>query len=319
MMKIVSLLPSATEIVCALGLEKDLVAITHECDFPKSIANLPAITASRISHETMTSREIDHAVRSQLDGHGSIYDLDTDLLDKLRPDLILTQELCDVCAVSYKQVERAARMYVADSTVISLEPNTIEDILETIKTVGELAGVKERANDIVADLQDRLNRVRERVKQDLSIAQKPSVFMLEWLEPPFSPGHWVPEQIELAGGRPLLGEPGKRSITTTYEAIQASQPDVLILIPCGYYIDDTLRQLENTVFPANWEDIPAVMNNEIWALDATSYFSRPGPRIIDGVEILSRIFHPAIFGEPALTEAVRVDHSTLRFSKTAAI
>src|SRR5262249_42536054 len=149
--------------------------------------------------------------------------------------------------------------------------------------------------------------------------QKPSVFMLEWLEPPFSPGHWVPEQVEIAGGRPLLGEAGKRSITTTYEAIYASQPDVLVLIPCGYYIDGTLRQLENTVFSANWAEIPAVINNEIWALDATSYFPRPGPRIVDGVEILARIFPPAVFGEPALTEAVRVDHSMLRFSKTAAI
>ena len=140
-MKIVSLLPSATEIVCALDLEKDLAAITHECDFPATITHLPAITASRISHETMTSKEIDHAVRTQLDGHGSIYDLDTALLEKLNPDLILTQELCDVCAVSYKQVERAAKMYVTDSTVVSLEPNTIEDIFDTILTVGDLAGV----------------------------------------------------------------------------------------------------------------------------------------------------------------------------------
>jgi iron complex transport system substrate-binding protein len=326
-MKIVSLLPSATEIVCALGLEKALVAITHECDFPKSISRLPAITASRISHETMTSREIDHAVRSQLDGHGSIYDLDVELLEKLKPDIILTQELCDVCAVSYKQVERAAKIYVADATVVSLEPNAIEDVFKTIKVVGEVTGVPEKATEVIADLKDRLCKIRQLVDQkiaassDLSISgsKKPSVFMLEWLEPPFSPGHWVPEQVDLAGGKPLLGLAGERSVTTTYEAIQASQPDVLVLIPCGYYIADTLRQLENTLFPASWNAIPAVENNEIWALDATSYFSRPGPRLVDGVEILAKIFHPTIFGKPTATEAVRIDRSRLRFSQAAAI
>jgi len=317
-MKIVSLLPSATEIVCALGLEKDLVAITHECDFPRTITHLPSITASRISHQTMTSREIDHAVRSQLDGHGSIYDLDTELLEKLKPDLILTQELCDVCAVNYKQVERAAKMYVADSTVVSLEPNAIDDVFETIKTVGGIAGVPEKASEVVADLKGRLHKVCDQVSHFSAYGlHKPAVFMLEWLEPPFSPGHWVPEQVEIAGGIPLLGEPGERSVTTTYEAIHASQPDVMVLIPCGYYIDDTLRQLENTVFPANWNEIPAVVNNEIWALDATSYFSRPGPRIVDGVEILAKIFHPALFGEPESSEAVRVERSKLKFTQAA--
>lgn len=315
-MKIVSLLPSATEIVCALGLEESLVAITHECDFPSNITHLPAVTASRISHETMTSKEIDHAVRTQLDGHGSIYDLDTVLLEKLDPDLILTQELCDVCAVSYKQVERAAKMYVADSTVVSFEPNTIEDIFGTILTVGDLARVPAKAAKVVALLRERLEVVRRKTE---SIKERPKAFMLEWLEPPFSPGHWVPEQVEIAGGNALLGKPGERSITTTYETIRASQPDALVLIPCGYYTADTLRQLENAVFPANWNDIPAVQNNEVWALDATSYFSRPGPRVVDGVEILAKIFHPAVFGEPLSTEAVRVDRTRLKFGNSAAI
>ncbi|MEP6849368.1 MAG: cobalamin-binding protein [Acidobacteriota bacterium] len=313
-MKIVSLLPSATEIVCSLGLEKDLVAITHECDFPASIAHLPAITASRITHGSMTSKEIDHAVRNQLDGHGSIYDLNTQLLERLKPDLILTQELCDVCAVSYKQVERAAKMYVADATVVSLEPNNIEDIFASILTVGDLAGAKAKATNVVAKLRGRLDSVREKAA---AFEQRPKVFMLEWLEPPFSPGHWVPEQVEIAGGITLLGEPGERSVTTTYEAIHASRPDVMVLIPCGYYTGDTIRQLENTVFPENWTDIPAIKDNEVWALDATSYFSRPGPRVVDGVEILAKIFHPAIFGEPTRTEAVRVDRASLIFATAA--
>ncbi len=308
-MKIVSLLPSATEIVCALGLEENLVAITHECDFPTSITHLPAITASRISHETMTSSQIDHSVRSQLDGHGSIYDLDTALLEKLNPDLILTQELCDVCAVSYKQVEKAARMYVADSTVVSLEPNTIEGVFETIKTVGKLANVPAKAAEVVAGLRRRLDVIREQTKG----VDRPRVFMLEWLEPPFAPGHWVPEQVEIAGGDAILGMPGQRSVTTTFEAIFESNPEVMVLIPCGYYTADILRQLDDQKFPANWKEISAVKNDQVWALDATKYFSRPGPRIVDGTEILAKILHPEIFGLPQNHEAVRVPSRSLNY------
>ncbi len=308
-MKIVSLLPSATEIVCALGLEESLVAITHECDFPASISHLPTITASRISHETMTSAQIDHAVRSQLDGHGSIYDLDTTLLQELDPDLILTQELCDVCAVSYKQVEKAARMYVADSTVVSLEPNTIEGIFETITTVGELANVPAKAAEVVRGLRSRLNRLSELTKD----VDRPKVFMLEWLDPPFAPGHWVPEQVDIAGGEAILGKPGHRSETTTFDAIFESNPEVMVLIPCGYYTSDTLRQLENQIFPARWQEIAAVKNSEVWALDATKYFSRPGPRVVDGAEILAKILHPELFGEPLEDEAVRVPSNSLKY------
>jgi len=296
-------LPSATEIIWALGLETELIAITHECDFPAGLGDRPAITSSRISHESMTSAEIDHAVRSQLDGHGSIYDLDMELLNRLQPDLIVTQELCDVCAVNYSQVEKAAKVYAAGATVVSLEPNTIDDIFDNVVTVAELAGVRERALEVVAGLRSRLDAVRERTRD---AERPPTVFMLEWLDPPFSPGHWVPQQVEIAGGIPLLGMAGERSVTTTYEAIAESKPDVIVLIPCGYYKEDTVRQLKNTRFPAAWRNITAIENDQVWALDATSYFSRPGPRVVDGVEILAKIFHPATFGEPVQSEAVRV-------------
>lgn len=314
-MKIASLLPSATEIVCALGLEENLIGVTHECDFPPQIAGTkPHLTASRISHETMTSAEIDHAVRSQLDGHGSIYDLNTDLLAELKPDLIITQELCEVCAVSYKTVERAAKMYVADAQVVSLEPNTIEDIFANIKTVGELCGVPERAEEVVRNLRERLVRLRAKTEK---IKNRPKVFMLEWLEPPFAPGHWVPEQTEAAGGIALLGKAGEKSVTTTYEKIVETAPDVLVLIPCGYYAEDILRQLPHTIFPESFREIPAIKNREVWALDATAYFSRPAPRVIDGAEILSRILHPEIFGAPSSdAEAVRVPADLLNFSRT---
>ncbi len=310
-------MPSATEIVCALGLEENLVAITHECDFPKGIENKPHLTASRISHETMTSKEIDHAVRTNLDGHGSIYNLDTKLLEELNPDLIITQELCDVCAVSYKTVLKAAKMYVANAQVVSLEPNTIADIFDNIKLVGELCGVSEKAGEVVNNLQNRLDKIRQKIQNPKSKIQKPNVFMLEWLEPPFSPGHWVPEQVEIAGGIALLGKSGAKSVTTTYAEIYESKPDVMVLIPCGYYTEDILRQLENTIFPANWRNIPAIKNGEVWALDATSYFSRPAPRVVEGAEILAKIFHPQVFGEPAKNEAIRVSEELIRFEKQA--
>jgi iron complex transport system substrate-binding protein len=308
--KIASLLPSATEIVCALGLEENLVGITHECDFPISINDKPHLTASRISHETMTSKEIDHAVRSQLDGHGSIYDLHTALLEKLNPDLIITQELCDVCAVSYKTVEKAARIYASGANVVSLEPNTIEDIFENIKTVGELTGTSAKAFEVVENLQNRLDVIRAKTK---NLKTRPNVFMLEWLEPAFAPGHWTPEQVEIAGGDCLLGEAGKKSVTTTYEEIYESNPEILVLIPCGYYTKDILHQLEFTKFPANWLEVPAIKNDEVWALDATSYFSRPAPRVVDGAEILAKIFHPETFGAPNGAEAVRVPKNLIQF------
>lgn len=318
-MKIASLLPSSTEILCALGLRENIVGITHECDYPPGISSeKPHLTASRISHETMTSKEIDHAVRTQLDGHGSIYDLNTNLLSELKPDLILTQELCDVCAVSYKTVERAARMYVADAKVVSLEPNTIEDIFSNIKTVGELCGVSEKADEVVKDLRRRLENIRLKIEANPKSKiqnPKPNVFMLEWLEPPFAPGHWVPEQVEITGGNCLLGEAGNPSLTTTYEKIIETAPDILVLIPCGYYTADIIRQIPNTIFPEAFKNIPAVRNNEIWALDATSYFSRPAPRVVDGAEILPKIVHPEIFGAPSEQEAIKISADSLKFAK----
>lgn len=302
-MRIVSLLPSTTEIVCALGLEGALVGITHECDYPASVLAKPRLTSSRISHETMTSAEIDHAVRSQLDGHGSIYDLAEQELKALNPDLILTQELCDVCAVSYKTVKRAARMFDGDVRVVSLEPNTISDIFENIRVVGELTDRKGEAAKLIDSLNARLERIRETTRL---VERRPRTLMLEWLEPPFAPGHWVPEQVRIAGGDHGFGKAGQRSVTTTAEVIRAYAPEVIVLIPCGYYKEDILRQLPGASLPTGWNDLPAVKNGEVWATDATSYFSRPGPRVVEGVEILVRILHPEVFGPPEGSQAVRV-------------
>lgn len=306
--RIVSLLPSATEIVCALGLTENLVGITHECDYPPEVTGKPVLTASRISHETMSSAEIDHAVRSQLDGHGSIYDLDEQRMHALKPDLILTQELCDVCAVSYKTVERAARMFETDVRVVSLEPNTISDIFMNIRTVGELTKREAEAERVMTELAAWLERLKNALAH---IENHPRTLMLEWLEPAFAPGHWVPEQVAIAGGDHAFGRVGQPSITTTALEIQQYAPEVIVMIPCGYYKEDILRQLPQSRLPDGWRDLPAVQSGEVWAVDATSYFSRPGPRVVRGAEILARILHPEIFGPPTEHEALRVPASLM--------
>lgn len=309
MQRIVSLLPSATEIVCALGLDDALVGVTHECDFPESVLDKPKLTSSRISHERMTSAEVDHAVRSQLDGHGSIYELDEELLRSLKPDLILTQELCEVCAVSYKTVETASRMFEADVRVVSLEPNTIQDILGNIRTVGQLTGREGKAEEVISELAARVDKV---AAATADVEKRPRTLMLEWLEPVFAPGHWVPEQVMIAGGDHAFGRAGKPSVTTTAEEIRQYAPEVIVLIPCGYYKEEILRQLPGAHLPAGWRELPAVRAGQVWAVDATSYFSRPGPRVVRGIEILAQILHPEIFGEVEELDAVRVNPELMR-------
>ena len=308
-LRIVSLLPSATEIVCALGLEQALVGITHECDYPPSVAGKPRLTSSRIASPTLTSREIDHAVRSQVDGHGSIYALDEAHLRALRPDLILTQELCAVCAVSYQTVRQAVRLYETDVRIVSLEPTTIADILATIQTVGELTGCGAQARAVVDHLEARLAALRERLA---SIQQRPRTLLLEWLEPPFEAGHWVPEQVAAAGGEAVLGRSGQPSRTTTGAAIAACAPEVIVLIPCGYSKEEILRALAQATLPVGWHELPAVRSGNVWAVDAMAYFSRPGPRVVDGVAILAQILHPEVMGPPSAEQAVQVPAELMR-------
>jgi iron complex transport system substrate-binding protein len=307
--RIVSLLPSATEIVCALGLADSLVGVTHECDYPHGVDRRPQLTASRISRQMMSSAEIDHAVRSQLNGHGSIYDLDEVLLRSLAPDLILTQELCDVCAVSYRTVQQAARRLDTDVTVLSLEPTTIADILANIVTVGEMTGRKAEADALVDGLRVRLDALAVSLR---GVTHRPRTLVLEWLEPPFAPGHWVPEQVAVAGGDPGFGTAGGVSRTTTAEEISAYAPEAIVLAPCGFYAADTLRELPRTRLPLGWPELPAVRDGNVWAVDAASYFSRPGPRVIDGAEILARILHPDVIGSPDQRNALRVPPELMR-------
>jgi iron complex transport system substrate-binding protein len=287
-MKICSLLPSSTEILYSLGLHDHIVAVTHECDYPPQAASKPQITESAMDQTHLNSAEIDHRVASSIGNHGSIYRLKQDLLETLKPDLIITQELCDVCAVSYKEVQRAARLLDGQTKIVSLEPNTLDDVLETIRLVGELTGCSRIAEQNISLLRDRLNRVQERVAN----LDRPRVFAMEWLDPAFSGGHWVPEMVELAGGDEVLGRKALKSERLTPERIIEAAPEIIVLMPCGFSLEHTIEEYQRTTMFSGWSQLPAVRNGRVYAVDGSSYFNRPGPRLIDGVEILSEIFHP---------------------------
>ncbi len=299
-MRIVSLLPSATEIVCAIGLEDELVAVTHECDFPRSVIGRPVVTRNVFDDVGARSRDIHDRVTDALHGGSSIYALDADALAAAEPDLVLTQELCRVCAVSYEDVSEAVRRIDADITVVSLEPTSIEGILNTISTIGAMTEAEDAAMDLVASLRERLSVIETRVAERRAAGHRaPRVVAVEWLDPPFAVGHWVPEQIRRAGGWDLLGVDGGKAVQTTWDAVSEMDPEMLFLMPCGFHLADTIAEWGRTRLPPWVADIPAVSRGAIIALDGSSYYSRPGPRIIDGIELLAEVMDPEGFRDIA--------------------
>ena len=293
-MRVASLLPGATEIAALAGAADELVGVTHECDYPPGVERLPKLTASRIDSESMSSAEIDAAVTelgATMTDEGSIYELRTDLLGELAPDLILTQGLCDVCAVSMNVVERAAENLEPRPRLLSLNPASISDVLEDVITVGSALGREEDAREEVESLQRRLALVEERV----SGLPRPKVGCLEWLDPPFSAGHWVPEMVRLAGGEDALASPGEASARISWEQFVEAAPEVIVLMPCGFDAQRTLSEARALDRVEGWSELPAVEDGRVWAVDANSYFSRPAPRLVDGVETLARILHPEAF------------------------
>lgn len=295
-MRIASLLPSATEIVCAIGLEDELVAVTHECDWPPSIVGKPVVTADTLDASSRRSREIHDRVTAAMHSGSSLYTLDADALAATRPDLVLTQELCRVCAVSYHEVNEVVRRIDADITVVSLEPTSIEGILNTISTVGAMTEAEDAAVDVVAALRERLRTIETRVAERRAQGHRaPRVVGLEWLDPPFALGHWVPEQVRRAGGWDVLGTDGGPARETTWDDVIEVAPEVLFLMPCGFHLADTVAGWRRTRVPEALADIPAVSRGAVVALDGSAYFSRPGPRVIDGVELLAEILDPAGF------------------------
>ncbi|HEX9372664.1 MAG TPA: cobalamin-binding protein [Roseiflexaceae bacterium] len=297
-MRIVSLLPSATEIVYALGLGDALVGVTHECDYPANTRSKPIVTRSLIDHAGATSEEIDQAVRQQLGDGLSLYALDHAQLAQLAPDLILTQALCEVCAVSFGEVERAVRD-VSDEfgriapRVLSLEPNGLDDILATIRLVGAATGSAGAAGALVDSLRGRIERVRAAAA---SVKRRPRVACIEWLDPIYGPGHWLPELVELAGGQPGLGTAHADSRRIAWGDVIAFAPEAIVVTPCGFDLASTVAEALR-VLPSRtgWDALPAVRHRRVYAVDGNAYFSRPGPRIVDSLELLAELIHPEIF------------------------
>jgi iron complex transport system substrate-binding protein len=299
--RIVSLLASGTEIVDALGLGDRLVGISHECDFPETLLDLPRASRPRFDPEGLSSGEIDHAVRAAMLEHGSVYAIDGALIESLAPDIILTQAVCEVCAVPTGGVEREleARGLVAD--VVSLDAHTIEQILGSIAQVGEAAETPDRARQAIAGLRTRLDRVATAVAG----ARRPRVLAIEWLDPPFTPGHWVPEMVELAGGDNLAGLAGRPSAQVGWEDLEGLDPDVLVIMPCGYGVDAARADADANTDRLARVAPRAIDEGRAWVVDASAYFNRSGPRFVTGVEIVAGLFHPERFDAPADDRARR--------------
>jgi iron complex transport system substrate-binding protein len=295
-MRIVSLLPSATEIVCALGLRDELVGVTHECDWPPEVVGLPIMTRNALDLGGASSREIHRRVGDAVHGGSAIYALDEDALELADADLILTQELCTVCAVGYREVSDAVRTLELDTTVISLEPTSVEGILNTIATVGAMTDAEDAAVELVERLRGRLGAIESKAQERRERGfVGPRVVGLEWLDPPFAVGHWVPDQIRRAGGWDLLGQDGNPARPTTWDAVAEVDPDLLLLMPCGYHLAETVADWAATPRPDWLDDLSAIRRGHLIALDGSSYFSRPGPRVVDGIEMLAEIFDPEAF------------------------
>ena len=301
-MRIVSLLPAATDIVAELGLSARLVGRTHECDWPpREVAAVPVVTGADLDQGRLTSREISDAVGGSAHSGSSLYTLDTEALASLRPDVVLTQDLCDVCAVSYESVSRTVRLLDADTRVLSLEPRTLGDVLDCLVTVGELLGVREHAERRRAELRARLDHVRASVAG----RERPRVVAVEWLDPLWPAGHWVPEQVTAAGGVPLLASPGEHTRPMTWEAVRAARPDVLLVLPCGFPPERTLREAELLTGLPGWAELPAVREGRVWVVDGPSYFNRPGPRVVRGAEVLAHVLHRVRAGQPVAASEAR--------------
>jgi iron complex transport system substrate-binding protein len=291
-MRIASLLPSATEIVCSLGLEDELVAVTHECDFPESVRTKPVLTRSVLSAAS-TGAEVDRHIRELVHQGSSIYALDADLLAAVHPDLILTQELCEVCAVSYPIVERAARRLGSSPQLVSLEPESLEDVFQNILFVGRLVGRPDAAEDVYDALRRRVARVEQRVAG----RRARRVVCLEWVDPPFNCGHWTPELVTLAGGDERLGVARRPAHPVRWEEVIEAEPEVVVVMACGFSLDRSLREVEAA--RGGFEALRA----ETWVVDGNAFFSRPGPRLVESVEIMAGILHPDAVDPPPSSTA----------------
>jgi len=299
-MRILSLLPSATEIAYTLGLGEEVVGISHECDYPPEARTKPIISTSDI-RRTLRSDEVHRAVSLHKHPAHSLYRIDEKLLQEVSPDIILTQELCSVCAVPVSQVRGAARILAGSCRILSLEPETFRQILDSILAVGEVTGREARARQVVEALEKRIGRVASTAS---SARTRPRIFCIEWMDPVMAGGHWIPEMVRLAGGTDNLGHDGRPSTVIEWAQVTEYSPEVLVIMPCGYKVPRSLAEVDRLASGPGWYDLPAVRDGRVYIVDSPAYFSRPGPRIVKGLEILAQIIHPELFSGLVPEDAV---------------
>jgi len=289
-MRICSLLPSATEVIALLGLSDELVGISHECDYPPSVRSVPIMIEPMIPPHGLASAEIDRQVRQLVESGQRLYRLKDHLLRQAQPDLILSQDLCHVCAVTPDQLHDALCSLRHQPTVLTVNPRTVHDVIDDVVRIGDAAGRSAEGHRLATQLRDRLDAIRTRVQ---GLSQRPRVACIEWLSPLYVAGHWVPEMVQLAGGQDVLAQPGSPSRVVTWDEVLAAAPDVLIVMPCGFSVERTRTELFQLMQqPGQWR-LSSDLVPHTFLVDASSYFSRPGPRLIDGIELLAAILHPS--------------------------
>ena len=291
-MRICSLLPGATEIAFALGLGDNVVGVTHECDYPAEAQHKPVVVRSLIDSNQMTSIEIDRWVTGRLGNNQGLYVIDEERLREAAPDVILTQGLCDVCAIDYNEVVNASAILANKPKIVSLTPHCLTDVLNDVARVGEATGQRLKAEQVIHDLEQRISAVRKRTAR---LPTRPRVACLEWFDPIYAAGHWVPEMVEIAGGQDVLGRRSEPSAKIDWKKVVELAPDVIVLMPCGFDMPRTLREASALNQLEGWDDLPAVKARRVFAVNGHAFFSRPGPRLIDGLELLAHIIHPKMF------------------------
>jgi len=290
-MKIVSLIPSATEIIAALGFKSYLVGRSHECDFPKDVNKLAICTLPKINPEK-PSIKIHEDITELLKKALSIYDVRVDILEKLKPDLIITQSQCDVCAVSLKEVEKAVcSLTNSNVKIISLEPNSLSDIFEDIKKVAKALKVPEKGDKLIKKMKSEIEKIKEKSKN----LQEKRVACIEWIEPLMAAGNWMPELVSIAKGKNIFGIAGKHSSWIKFEDLKNTDPDIIVILPCGFNIERTKKEMGPLTSKEDWSSLKAVKSKNVFLTDGNQYFNRPGPRIVDSLKILVEIFHPEVF------------------------
>lgn len=301
-LRIVSFLPSATEMAFALGLGDQLVGVTHECDYPPAAKTKPVVVRAALPMETMSPREIDAAVAARIGAGQSLYEVDERLLARLAPTHILTQALCQVCAPSGNEITQALAALPLNPQVVWFTPHCLADIFDNLRQLGAATGRISHAEELIATCRTRLGKVSDITK---TVAYQPRVFCLEWIDPYYCCGHWVPEMVELAGGRDPLGCKGQDSVRVSWESISAYAPEILIVSPCGFGTEAAAEQAARLLKQPGWGNLPAVRGNRVFAVDANSYFARPGPRVVEGVELLAHLIHPELFEWSGAGDAFR--------------